>query len=136
VLQVEVYGDPTGEQRHSVAAETDYDIVRGFFARNPEFRVTYNYGRKAPPVKDRTNTVNGLLLNAAGERRVFVAPCCRELIADFRQVAWKSDSSGNVLAQLDKRDPARTHTSDAIGYLCWEEFGGDREARLVAQLPW
>ncbi len=136
MIKVEIYGDPAGEQRHTAAAETDYEILRQFFARRREYRVEFRYGSSAPLIKDRTNVVNGLLLTAAGGRRLFIAPRCRELIADLRQVSWKADSHGNVLNVLDKSDPARTHLSDALGYLCWEEFPNNREARFVPQSPW
>ena len=85
-----------------------------------------------PAVRDRINAVNARFLNAAGERALFVDPRCRELIADLEQVAYKPGSS-----QLDKEsDPARTHTSDALGYYLWNEFRpaepvGERSQRLV-----
>jgi hypothetical protein len=46
---------------------------------------------------------------------------CVELIKDFEQVAFKEDTY-----QIDKdRDRMRTHISDALGYLLWEEFHKD-----------
>jgi len=42
---------------------------------------------------------------------------CKELIKDFEQVAYKEDSN-----QIDKeKDRSRTHLSDALGYLVWQE---------------
>ena len=58
-------------------------------------------------------------------------PQCKELIKDFEQVAYKTDSS-----QIDKdRDRLRTHLSDALGYLLWQECRpiakiGERGGRL------
>jgi hypothetical protein len=134
-LEVEIYGDPAGEHRQTSAVKTDYQILRELFARRPEYRAVFKHGKKAPLVRDRTNTVNGLLCNAAGERRLLIDPRCRGLVADLRQVSWKADSYGNVLAVLDKTDPARTHLSDALGYLCWQEFGLQHQARFVPQSP-
>jgi hypothetical protein len=56
---------------------------------------------------------------------------CTELIKDFEQVCFKADS--NV---IDKdRDRLRTHLSDALGYLLWQECRplasiGERRERL------
>jgi hypothetical protein len=41
------------------------------------------------------------------------------MVRDFEEVCYKPDSG-----QVDKDDPARTHLSDALGYLIWQEFGG------------
>jgi len=37
-------------------------------------------------------------------------------------VHWKTDVNGNPLGEIDKSDPARTHTSDALGYMIAREF--------------
>jgi hypothetical protein len=37
-------------------------------------------------------------------------------------VHWKSDGSGNTLRDIDKSDPARSHVSDALGYMIGYEF--------------
>ena len=66
---------------------------------------------------------------------MFIDPRCRELIRDFEQVCWKSDANGNVTGELDKRDPKRTHVSDALGYYLAQAFpmqpkAGERLERL------
>ena len=35
---------------------------------------------------------------------------------------WKTDPSGNMLNDIDKSDLARTHVSDALGYMIAREF--------------
>jgi hypothetical protein len=59
-----------------------------------------------------------------------VDPTCRELIEDFEQVSYEEDST-----QIDKdKDRKRTHLSDALGYLIWQEDRsgtiGERGERL------
>jgi phage terminase large subunit len=73
-------------------------------------------------VKDRINCVNARLCNSLGERRLFIDPRCRQLIRDLEQVTWKTDANGNPLVELNKSDPLRTHTSDALGYYIAQEF--------------
>jgi hypothetical protein len=89
-------------------------------------------GRSNPPVRDRINVTNGLLKNAQGECRLLIDEKCSGLIKDLEQVSYKANS-----AQIDKeRDPMRTHLSDALGYLLWEEFRltskiGEQVTRLM-----
>jgi len=71
------------------------------------------------------------VVNAAFER-VKIDAKCKELIKDLEQVAYKENSQ-----VIDKdRDPKRTHLSDALGYLMWQEFRvgekvGERGTRLI-----
>jgi hypothetical protein len=107
-LNIDVYGDATGEQHRPSASRTDWQIVKDFFGRYrdrfyPHFRVPSTN----PPVKDRINGVNALLRNHAGQHRLLVDPACKGLIKDFEQVSWKTDPHGNSLVELDKSDPMR-----------------------------
>jgi hypothetical protein len=70
-----------------------------------------------PAVRDRVSVMNAMLESADGGTRLFVNPQCRELIKDLEQVVYLPDS-----LIIDKqRDPRRTHLSDALGYLVWQE---------------
>jgi Terminase large subunit, T4likevirus-type, N-terminal len=120
--RIHVYGDATGSGRQTSASRTDWQIVRDFFKRYP-YPVEHRVPSSNPPVKDRVNCVNAMLCNQAGERRLSVHPDCRELILDLERVRWKSDASGNLLPDIDKSDPARSHASDALGYLIARDFG-------------
>ena len=64
-----------------------------------------------------------MLHNQAGERRLLIDPKCKQLILDLERVHWKSDANGNTLTDIDKSDPARSHVSDALGYMIAYEFG-------------
>jgi len=87
-------------------------------------------------VKDRTNCVNAMLRNQAGLQRLFLDPSCKQLIQDFERVHWKTDGNGKPLGEIDKSDPARTHVSDALGYMIAHDFGmypvyGYRSERII-----
>jgi phage terminase large subunit len=73
-------------------------------------------------VRDRVNCVNAKLCNQAGTRRLLIDARCKQLIQDLERVHWKTDSNGNPLNEIDKSDPARTHTSDALGYMIASQF--------------
>ena len=101
---------------------TDWQIVEDFFKR--QFcQISRKVLSSNPPVKDRTNCVNAMLRNQAGERRLLIDPKCKQLILDLERVRWKNDTQGNTLAELDKSDPERTHVSDALGYVIAHDFG-------------
>jgi hypothetical protein len=120
--QIMIYGDSSGNSRHTSAARTDWEIIREFFKTQP-YRPEFRVRSSNPLVRDRVNCVNAVLHSQAGERRLRIDPKCKHLIQDFERVRWKMDSSGNTLQELDKSDPARSHLSDALGYFIAREFG-------------
>lgn len=135
-LTVRVYGDPAGNQRRSSADKTDWRIVKDAFADWRELPVEYFVPASHPTIKARVNAVNAMLRNAHGVSRLVIDPSCKELIADMDQVAWKTDSDGNAISELDKSNLKRTHASDALGYLIEKEFGlknygGPRSSLLI-----
>jgi len=122
-LRVEVYGDAAGENRNASAPRTSWQIVRDFFAdHHVDYDVIYSYASKNPPVRDRINCVNAMFCNARDQRSITVSPKCEQLIRDLEQVSWKHDANGNDTGDLDKSNPMRTHTSDALGYFVAEKF--------------
>jgi hypothetical protein len=137
LLNTYVYGDATGEQHKTSASRTDWQIVRNFFGRYTDrYRASLQVPSANPAVKDRISCVNAMLRNHAGEQRLLIDPRCKHLIKDFEQVCWKADPYGNPLAELDKSDPLRTHTSDALGYFVAREFpmrrpGGERRGPSI-----
>jgi hypothetical protein len=113
-LPVTLYGDATGEAR-STSSRTDYELIRIFFRAKSQFKLELDIPRSNPPVRDRVNSVNAMLRNAAGDVRTRVHPDCRELITDFQEVTWKQ---GSPNFDLDKvSDKTRTHLTDALGYM-------------------
>ena len=92
-------------------------------------------GSSNPAIRDRVNCVNARLLNQAGQTRLRIDPKCKQLILDLERVQWKVDANGNALNDVDKSNPARTHTSDALGYMIAQRFpmrstAGFRSERL------
>jgi hypothetical protein len=113
--EVVIYGDASGSAMQTTGS-TDYEIIRDFFKARG-MKMFQNVQRSNPAVRDRIAVVNSRLRNANGEVRLFIDPKCKELIADFEQVCYREDS-----LQVDKeKDRMRTHLSDALGYLIWQE---------------
>ena len=129
---VQVYGDAAAKSRQTSSGLSDHQIIREFITTNPQLKGKFLIGRSNPAVLDRVNVVNARLKSANREWRVLIDAKCKELIVDLEQVCYKPGST-----QLDKdTDSRRTHLSDALGYLLWQEFRplrriGEREQRLV-----
>ncbi len=122
-LQVQLYGDASGSQRRTSAAETDWTIIRNFFDRWPnQYVVAFRQNRSNPAVRDRVNCVNSRLRSASEKVHLFIDPRCHELIKDLEQVTWALDFSGRPTTEIDKLDRDRTHTSDAMGYYVAQAF--------------
>ena len=128
--EIVVYGDASGNQ-HQTTGSTDYEIIREHFMVSTNLVVSYQVPKSNPMVRDRINLTNSKLRSAAGDIDLVVDPRCKELIKDFEQVAYKTDSCA-----IDKdKDRLRTHLSDALGYLLWQECRpvariGERGGRL------
>jgi hypothetical protein len=126
-----VYGDASGNSAQTTGS-TDYQIIRQFLRTNSNRPVEFRVPKANPLVRERVNLMNAKLKPAAGEIQLLVDRQCVELIKDFEQVAYKEDSN-----MIDKeRDRNRTHLSDALGYLVWQECRplprvGERPERLL-----
>src|ERR1700733_4445857 len=98
--QIMVYGDSSGNSRHTSAARTDWQILKDFF-KSQGYRAEFRVRSSNPLVKDRVNCVNAMLSNQAGERRMKIDPACKQLIMDFERVRWKTDGDKNMLPEID-----------------------------------
>jgi len=111
-----VYGDASGQRRQTTGS-SDYQIIQEYLRRAGYRDVRYNVPLANPSVRDRVGLVNAKLWSALEKVEVVVDPRCKELIRDFEEVTYKPDSG-----VIDKdRDSKRTHVSDALGYLIWQE---------------
>ena len=122
-LTIEIYGDATGSHRRTAGAQSDWAIVRQSFEKSVGTYVPrYHLSASNPPVRDRVACVNRRLRNQAEERHLLIDSKCRELIRDLEDVSWALDSAGTVTSDINKKDPNRTHTSDALGYFVYQAF--------------
>jgi hypothetical protein len=109
--RIVVCPDPSGRARKTSApvSVTDFTILEraGFEVRAP---------RKAPPVVDRINNTQSMLLSGDGRRRVKIHPRCKALIRGLDGLTYKDGTS-----QVDK-GLGLDHICDAHDYLLWQEF--------------
>lgn len=125
---VRVYGDASGFQQQTTGS-SDYQMIREYFAVYSTAEVEYRTPRSNPGVRERINLTNAKLRSASGEIGLLVDRRCKQLILDFEQVTYKAETY-----QIDKdRDRMRTHLSDALGYLLWQEC---RPGAVVGERGW
>jgi hypothetical protein len=114
-----VYGDASGSRQQS-SGTNDYRMIEEFFVRAGYARPDYRVPPSNPSVRDRVGLMNAKLKSALGESELYLDPRCKETIRDLEEVMYKPDS---MVVDKDK-DPKRTHLSDALGYLVWQEYRG------------
>lgn len=128
---IRITGDASGNHRQT-SGTTDYEMIRRFFLRVGIKNVSYHIPASNPRVADRVRLVNAKLQNAAGQVELVMHDRCKELVQDFVEVRYRD---GTALIDKDA-NPRRTHLSDALGYLVWQEFGprpimGERNFPLI-----
>lgn len=110
-----VYGDASGRHQQTTGS-SDYQIIADFFAAE-RIQVEQRVPRANPSVRDRVTLVNSKLRTASGQTLLVLDRKCRELIRDFEQVSYIENTT-----EIDKtKDRSRTHLTDALGYLIWQE---------------
>ena len=128
---VKVYADASGAHMQTTGS-SDVGVLKNFFRSGEYGSVEFKVPRSNPAVRDRVQMVNAALQPAEGAGRLMIDGRCKELIKDMEQVAYKENTQ-----VIDKdRDPKRTHLSDALGYLLWQELRagekvGERGKRLI-----
>ena len=122
---VVVCGDANGTSTHTASQDTDYGVVQKYFQERGRI-IQRRVPKSNPSVRDRVGLMNARLCNVLGDVNLIVSPRCKELIDDFEQVAYEEEST-----QIDKnKDRHRTHASDALGYLVWQEV---REQKTIGE---
>jgi hypothetical protein len=122
---LKVYADASGAHMQTTGT-SDLGVLKQFFRSGEYGAVDFRVPRSNPAVRDRVMVVNVAFQGMTIDGR------CKELIKDLEQVAYKENTQ-----VIDKdRDPKRTHLSDALGYLVWQELRvaekvGERGKRLI-----
>jgi hypothetical protein len=100
-----VHPDPSASSRKTcaVAGETDLTIIR-----RSGWEVYKNSPQK---VVDRINSVNAMLLNAQGVRRLIISRRCQHLIKALDSLLYKPDT------KFPDKTSGFDHVTDALGYM-------------------
>lgn len=115
-----LYGDATGRARSTTSNVTNWMIIEEELRH---YGITKKIRSSNPAERDRVNSVNGMMCNSKGDRRILVNPNCKNVIRDLEQVSYKEGSS-----QIDKtKDKRLTHVSDAFGYMIEREYSLNKD---------
>lgn len=116
-LSLVIHGDASGSSMQTNGPD-NYAQILACLNGGRWAQVQTRVARKNPPVLERLHLVNSLLTPAHGKPRLFVDPRCQSLMLDFERLRFHEDG-----VRVDKEsDAKRSHSSDALGYLIWEEF--------------
>jgi hypothetical protein len=102
--------DPTGGARKtSGVGYTDHTILKksGFKVSSP---------RSPWKIRDKITCVNTALLDASGNRRLYIHPRCKELIKSLRTLTYAPGTG------LPNKNLGVDHAFDALGYMCLQVF--------------
>ena len=103
--QICIYPDPACKQRKtSAGGRTDLSILQ-----NAGFTVYVR--NRHTSIRDRINAVNTQLMNANGERNIYIDPKCKNLVKSLERQTYKEGTT------QPNKDDGYDHMNDAIGYL-------------------
>lgn len=118
-----VYGDATGSARHVKSLKSNYQIIQE--ALRGWATLTMKVPTVNPPVTERVNAVNRLLLNAAGKTRLWIRKTEPARQAETREIVKSLQRTTKAPGTDDiQKKPGETHThpAEALGYLVAVEF--------------
>jgi len=117
-----VHADPSGAARKTSApvGQTDFTLIEQ--AGWPVYRAA------AYSQMDRFNTVNAMLCNAQGQRRLLLSPSCTHLIKAFDGLTYKEGT------KIPDKSSGLDHISDALGYLIMGAFPLTAQSWSVQQV--
>ncbi len=117
-----VHPDPSAASRKTSApvGETDLTIIE---------RAGWPVYRNSPyKVIDRINSVNAMLLNAHGQRRLLISPRCKQLIKALDGLTFKKST------KIPDSSSGLDHITDALGYLIMGVFPMIKNSVSIQQL--
>lgn len=124
---VYIYGDPAGRAGEKHGHNSDYNDIEEVLKQNG-WEYTRKVKKAHPAIKDRQNSVRAKVLNAAGERTLFVnpktAPWCHKGLATVQL------QEGSTF-QEDQKNQYQ-HITTAIGYFTDVLWPVDRKAMIEA----
>lgn len=133
-LSLVIYGDASGNAEQT-NGPSNYSQIVALLGEGHYAQVQTRVARSNPAVLDRIHLVNSLISPAEGKPRICIDHKCQSLLLDLERLRFQEDG-----IHVNKtEDPKRSHSSDALGYLIWEEFSprqtiGERPPKLESPL--
>jgi hypothetical protein len=102
------YPDASGTARSTNSSRSDVAILQAY-------DITNMAPKANPPVRDRVASVQALLENGMGERRLFIDPRCKRLIECLELQSYAEDGTPDKTGGYD-------HLCDSLGYIIHRTF--------------
>ena len=106
--KIYIYPDASGGNRSTNASRTDIQILESYGFLNQS-------ALSNPAIRDRVNSVQGMLLNGKGESKMMISKKAVRLIECLELQSY------NDKGEPDK-DAGYDHMNDALGYITWRLF--------------
>ena len=106
---ITIYPDASGGNNKTSASQSDLTMLKqaGF---------ELSYSSRNPPIKDRVNSVNAMLLNNGGNRRLLInTKICKELTKCLEQQVYDKSGMPDKNSNVD-------HMLDAAGYFIYRMY--------------
>jgi hypothetical protein len=106
---ITIYPDASGGNNKTSASLSDLTMLKqaGF---------ELSYSTRNPPIKDRVNSVNAMLLNNSGNRRLLInTRICKELTKCLEQQTYDKSGMPDKNSNVD-------HMLDAAGYFIYRMY--------------
>ena len=111
-----IYGDPAGKAGEKHGHQSDYTQIEAEIRRNG-WTFTRKVKQAAPAIKDRQNAVRAKVLNANGERTLFVNP--NKCVYTNRGLSTVQLKKGST---FQEEDGEYQHITTAVGYMIDYEY--------------
>lgn len=114
---VKIYGDASGHAGEKHGHESDYIEIRKVLKQAGFDNIIMKVPRSNPPIKDGQNTLRAKILNAAGERTLFVNPSkAKRVDKGLKTTQLKEGST------FQEEDSPYQHVTTALRYFTHVEF--------------
>lgn len=117
-----VNGDASGDYRSCQSERSNYIIIKNELEHHFKKHIKIDIKKHNPPIIERIQAFNEMVLNATGQRNIIVSPKCEKFIYNIENLKFKPGTSqidAPTFAQIkqDKQTKFLGHIFDAGSYL-------------------
>lgn len=117
-----INGDASGDYRSCQSERSNYIIIKNELERHFKKHVRIDIKKHNPPIIERVQAFNHLVLSDTGQRNLIVSPKCEKLIYNLENLKYKPgtsqiDTPTFQQVKQDKQAKFLGHIFDAASYL-------------------
>lgn len=117
-----INGDASGDYRSCQSERSNYIIIKNEIERHFQKHIKVDIKKHNPPISERVQAFNHLVLSDTGQRNLIVSPKCKWLLYNIDNLKYKEgtgqiDSPSFSQIRQDKQTKFLGHIFDAASYL-------------------